>query len=65
MQHRDLRQAHNVYVAVFGNENTISAGTVQEFLPGAIENDVISATVDNAMKDEEVLVVTIASGFKK
>ena len=42
-------------------------GTLQEILPGVIEggNNVISATVDNAMKDEEVLIVTIASGFKK
>ena len=65
MQHRDLRQAHNVYFAVFGNENTIGMGTLQEILPGAMENNVVSATIDNAMKDEEVLVVTIASGFKK
>jgi hypothetical protein len=38
---------------------------LQKILPGAMVNNVVSATIDNAMKDEEVLVVTIASGFKK
>ena len=67
LQQRDLMQAHNVYLVTFCNPGTLGVSLMSQFYATMekIENNVIVGVIDDAMKDRDVLVVTIASGFER
>ena len=65
MQHDDWLQAHSVYFVAFANDETLTLmAELSDCIPEFMQC-VFTGIIDDTVKDEEVLVVTIASGFKK